>query len=95
MPFSRVTDQELACIYLALLSYALSSDAAVWLCGEFPRGGDTAEANPLYSVGHQAHQEIHRRGRARFGALLPSDVGFPFESWEHFCRAVHEASGRR
>lgn len=94
MVFTRLTNQELACIYLALVSYALSHDYAGWLCREFPRGGEAAEANPLYQVGRAAHDEITRRGRASFGALIPAEVGYPFESWETFCRAVHEASGK-
>lgn len=92
MAFARITDQELACVYLALLTYTLSSKAAAWLCDEFPHGGNVAESNPLFSVGHQAHLEIHRRGVDRFGSLLPPHLGFPFESWDSFCRAVHESS---
>lgn len=109
-PFEQLSDQQLACLYVALDTFLRAENAHDWLhddgqlpshvvqpgrsAGRFPIPAGPDE-NILFRLGNAAHTESARRGLARIRVLLPPNFEFPFASWDDFCGILSETYEKR
>ncbi len=103
--FGELSDQELACVYLALSGMFRTGDAHFWLHDprkerpRYPMGPlgvsfplpAGPQSNALFRLGRSLHSEVEKRGRVRIATYLPEDFHWAFESWESFCNELADA----